>query len=347
MSFVILTLLLIQVAAPSKGPDDVADLPPALTHLDKRTHELVIELPRIDVPARGEMAEGMVRSPVYRVDVPINGSIYRYHVELEDADGQALPSDRLHHVGMWDPGHRELFVPISRRVMAAGKETGMPSAPRLLFGMPLKRGQQLVISGMLANPDTTVLRGVGLKVVMGYVPASRPWPFYQVSPWVMDVMFPLGKEGGSKAFDLPPGRSEWSWEGSPVIAGKVVGMGAHLHDCAQRVEGKDVTAGRVLWSTQPVTDSLGRVRSIPVGRFYRWNRIGIRIHPEHRYRVTVVYDNPTGALLPDGGMGAVAGAFVPDRRGAWPRVDTTDAAYHQDLTDILLHMGSGAAHHHH
>ncbi len=142
MSFVILTLLLIQVAAPSKGPDDVADLPPALTHLDKRTHELVIELPRIDVPARGEMGEGMVRSPVYRVDVPINCSIYRY-------------------------------------------------------------------------------------------------------------------------------------------------------------------------------------------------------------RVTVVYDNPTGALLPDGGMGAVAGGFVPDRRGAWPRVDTTDAAYRQDLTDILLHMGSGAAHHHH
>jgi hypothetical protein len=84
---------------------------------------------------------------------------------------------------------------------------------------------------------------------------------------------------------------------------------------APGVELSDVTAGRVL------------------GRLYRWSRLGIRIESPHRYRVTVTYDNPTGRTIPDGGMGAVAGLFVPDGGATWPGVDTTDASYRQDLHD--------------
>src|SRR3989442_5027640 len=45
-------------------------------------------------------------------------------------------------------------------------------------------------------PYTTLFRSV-----LGYVPASRPWPLFRAYPWVMDVQFPLGhRPGGSKAF---------------------------------------------------------------------------------------------------------------------------------------------------
>ena len=42
-------------------------------------------------------------------------------------------------------------------------------------------------------------------------------------------------------------------------------------------------------------DAAGRILEIPIAYFYRWYRLGIHIVPTHRYRLTVWYDNPTGA----------------------------------------------------
>jgi hypothetical protein len=95
----------------------------------------------------------------------------------------------------------------------------------------------------------------------------------------------------------------------------------------------------VIWHEHPRTDSLGAVVSLPVVRFYRWNRLGVHIVPEHRYRITAVYENPTGHLLPDGGMGAVAGLFLPDRGTTWPGVDPQDSVYREDLYDTLWRPG--------
>ena len=75
---------------------------------------------------------------------------------------------------------------------------------------------------------------------------------------------------------------------------------------------------------------------MPITKFYRWYRLGLRIEASHRYRITVRYDNPTGRTLLGAGMGAVAGLFVPDRGKQWPMVDTTDAVYRQDLSEAFL-----------
>jgi hypothetical protein len=152
----------------------------------------------------------------------------------------------------------------------------------------------------------------------------------------MDVQFPLGRRpGGSKAFDLPPGRTERHWESSPAVPGTILGMGGHLHDHGVSLEVKDVTTGEILWHVEPVKDARDQVTSIPLVLFYRWYRLGIRITPDHTYRLTAVYENPTGRMLRDGGMGAVAGLFVPDRGATWPAVDPADSVYRADLDDTL------------
>ena len=221
--------------------------------------------------------------------------------------------------------------------------------PWLLFGLPLKEGQRFIVSGMVANPKPTPLLGARIRILLDFVPPNRPWPLWDVYPWVMDVKHPVGGTGGSKAFDLPPGQSEQSWESSPAIPGAILGIGGHVHDYAVRLELRDVTAGEVLWAVTPKTDAEGRVTALPFGRFYRFYRLGKRIRPDHRYRVTVFYDNPTGRIIVDGGMGAVAGAFVPDRGASWPQVDLADPTYRMDLFNTLANMGLGTmmhGHHH-
>lgn len=321
------------------GRPAVDTLPAAEARVDTKREEMIIEWPPVDVPGARSGYPGMLRIPVHKVDVVASGSIYRFRVEIDDRDGRRLPPDRLHHIILFDPDHRELFTPILQRALAAGKETGEVSVPWLLFGMPLHRGQRLIASAMIANPDTAALRGARLRVVLSYVPAGRPWPLHRAYPWSMDVAWPLGGEGGTKAFDLPPGRTERSWEGSPAIGGSIMGVGGHVHDYAVRLQLWDVTQGALLWDATPIKDSAGRTQGLPRAYFYRWYRLGIHVSPQHRYRVTVIYENPTGATIPSGGMGSVSGLIVPD--GEWPRVDPVDSIYRIDLDNVLRNMSGG------
>jgi len=56
---------------------------------------------------------------------------------------------------------------------------------------------------------------------------------------------------------------------------------------------------------------------------------------DHRYRVTVFYDTPTGVTLPDGGMGVVAGLFQPSSGVTWPTTEVVDSLYVRDLRHAL------------
>jgi hypothetical protein len=301
---------------------------------------MVIELPPVDLPGRAPGGdEPMAMPPVARVEIPISGYITGYQVEVRDSAGRPLPQSLLHHFNLNDPDHRELFLPISLHILAASRETPALTIPWLLFGVPLARGQRFLSYAMLANTGTAPHHGVRVRLVLRVTPARRPWPLHRAYPWVMDVLFPVGHPpGGSKAFDLPPGRTARSWESTPAISGTIVGMGGHMHDYGVSLELSDVTTGRVLGRLVPERDTSGLVRLLPPARFFRWYRLGIHIESAHRYRVTVTYDNPTGRTIPDGGMGAVAGVFVPDGGTTWPGVDTTDASYRQDLHDSFWEL---------
>ncbi len=336
-----LPLLVLSLAFQSGQGAALASLPRATVQVDQPQHRLVIELPAVEVPAAGRAGDVMVELPLCQVLIPVGASLHSAHVELLDASGRELPREMLHHFNLSDPEHRELFIPIGLHLLAASKETPAITVPRFLFGLPIARGQRLIAGAMLANTTATPYHGVRVRLVLRYVPAGRPWPLYRTYPWAIDVQYPLGRPPtGSKAFDLTPGHTERFWEGSPAISGTILGLGGHLHDYGVSLELRDMTTGKLLWHGTPDTDGAGRVTSFPLARFYAWYRLGLHVLSSHRYRLTAVYENPTGHPIHDGGMGAVAGLFVPDRGTSWPEVDRSDTLYQQDLAATMRAGGA-------
>src|SRR5256884_2518329 len=270
--------------------------------------------------------------PLVQDLVHVVASLLPSHVEVLDESGRPLPHEILHHFSLSEPEHRELFLPTGLPLLAMSREPPAITVPWLLFGLPLARGQRLIAGAMLANTSDVAYRRVYVRLVLRYVPGGRPWPLYRTYPWAIDVQYPLGRPPtGSKAFDLPPGRTERFWEGSPAIPGTILGLGGHMHDYGVSLELKDVTTGTVLWRGAPVTDAAGRVQSFPLARFYNWRRLGVHVVSAHRYRLTAVYENRTGRFIRDGGMGAVAGLFVPDRGEEWPAGGSRGTPYQPDL----------------
>lgn len=304
---------------------------------DPKRGELVIELPPVDLPA-GAAHHAISQPPVTTGELPVDGAVYGLRAEAVDASGRILPSELIHHFNLIDPDHRELFLPIARRMAAAGPETGEPKVPWLLFGLPFHRGEHVIASAMLHNPTATAYQGVRTRLILYYTPASRPWPIWEAYPWQLDVAFPVG----DKAFDLPPGRSERAYEGSPAVPGTIVVIGGHLHEFGVTIEMTDVTTGELIWRGAPVRDSAQRFLTIPIGKLYSWNRLGAHIVPEHRYRVTAVYENPTGQVIPGGGMGVVGGLFLPDKGVRWPGANVHDPLYQADLRHAMRLGGGGA-----
>ena len=311
-------------------PRSAADASGARIFRDERAGTLVLDLAPIDLPANTPH-HALAQPPVATLEIPENGFIYGFRVQVVDSAGHALPDELIHHFNLIDPDHRELFLPISRRLLAAGHETGTIRLPRLLFGVPLKRGEHVVASGMVENLTPTSFRQARVRLVMSFTPAKRPWPLFSASPWQMDVAFPVG----DKSFPLPPGRSSRAYEGSPVVPGKIVGLGGHMHDYGRVIEFADVTTGEVIYRAAPVADSGGHIASIPIAMLFGWTRLGVHIVPQHRYRIAVSYDNPTGAPIPDGGMGVVGGLFVPDRGVPWPAADPADSLYQKDYRHYM------------
>ena len=142
----VLIALLVTPQAPEVGglgPAEVDRLPTAVTRVDRVTGELVIELPAVEVPA-----QGMIRTAVHRVEVPFEVVLHRYRVEVANEAGELLPADRLHHFNLTDPDRRELFAPLPLHLLAASKETGLPTVPRFLLGMPsIVRGMKGCMQG--------------------------------------------------------------------------------------------------------------------------------------------------------------------------------------------------------
>jgi hypothetical protein len=294
--------------------------------------ELILTSPPVELPAM-DMAEGHeghgghmgVYPPVGTITIPMHGYLRGFDYEVVDGNGEVLPRQIVHHFNIIDPDHRELFLPISQRILAAGQETGSQTMPRALFGVPVYAGQRLVFSVMLHNPTGETHHDVSLRVRLKYVKVGRPWPLFEVYPFQLDVAFPAG----DKSFDLPPGESSQSWEGQPSMEGRIMVVGCHLHELATHITLDDVTDGKTLWAGYPVTGDDGRsLDAVTIGHVY-W-RLGIKISPSHVYRVTVFYENPSADTIQSGGMGVVAGVFMPSDGGIWPRVDASDPLYALD-----------------
>ncbi len=328
-------------ADPAPHVPDIASLPRATMTFDAKQGQLVLDLPPADLPASGAGGMSMVSSPVYQADVPASCTIHSSRASVLDSAGRELPKVFLHHVHLSDAGHRDLFLAGTLHLLAASKETPSVEVPALILGLPVTQGQRLITWSMLSNETPIAHHGVHVRMEIGCRPVTRgmfgSWfPLFRAYPWVMDAMFPNGRRPRSdRSFDLPPGRTTHSWESSPAIPGDIAGIGGHVHDYAVSLDFTDVTTGQVIWHVTPVRDSAGHVLDLPVTRFYNWHSLGVHIDPSHRYRITVTYDNPTTHVIPEGGMGSVAGLFIPDRGARWPAVNTADPVYQQDMAELF------------
>lgn len=310
-------------------------MPRASITADPKRQELVLELPPVDLPAGA--GHDVPQPPASLAEFPVNGAVYAFHAELRDADGRLLPADLLHHMNVMDPSERELFLPIARRILASGRETGEIRFPWLLFGARVHAGERIIANAMLHNPTPLSYRGVRVRLVLSYVPDHRPWPLFSVFPWQLDVAFPVG----DKTFDLPPGHSERVYEGSPAVDGKIVVIGGHMHEYGRTIELWDATTGKLLWHGEPAPAPPGQPRSVPLGRFYGLSGIGLPISASHRYRVRVIYENPTGHTIAAGGMGVVGGLFIPRRGAVWPIAERSNSLYQQDVRHFMGLRRSG------
>lgn len=324
--FVMLAALSSTVA-PLLAQAPAAPQPGLRVRVDAAHDDVVLEVGPVDLPANGDHKQ----LPAYHATIPVDGWLHGYRVEMVDGRGRPVPRATLHHVNVIAPEQRELFSPIMLRVAAAGQETAPVGLPRML-GYRVRRGQQLIVTVMMHNPTATDYHGVTLRMHFGYTPGNAVLKPVAVFPFYMDVMPPASLH----SWDLPPGRSSRSWEARPAVAGRILGVGGHLHQYGTALRLTDVTANKVLWEARPTLDRNGEVVGMPNTHFV-W-RLGVPVRPDHVYRITAEYNNPTGATIPSGAMGALGGALIPDRDARWPGVDRNDPQLKLDWH--LVHTGN-------
>ena len=288
---------------------------------------LVIEYGPLRFPARASHHD-MPQPPTLVLTLPADGWMRGYAVELVDARGRVLPRVLLHHMNVIAPDKRDLFGQVMLRVGAAGAETGAISLPRLV-GFRGRKGDSLVVTLMFHNPTDSAYDGVTLRARVPFTPASSAIGALTVYP--MSVA--IGPKDKPNVFDLPPGRSEHHWEGSPAVPGRVLGLSGHLHRYGVLLRLEDRTAGKVLWEARPARDSSGEVQAMPVTRWLA--TMGKPIRPDHVYRLTAVYENPTGRTIPEGGMGVMGGILMLARGARWPAVDRAHPDYVSDVRAIF------------
>jgi hypothetical protein len=267
--------------------------------------------------------------PIGEVVLPYGVYLHGFSYRIVDGQSRELPTDVLHHLNVIMPDNRELFLPISQRLLAFGKETGAQSVAADEIGVPIRGGQRLTVAAMLHNPTGVAHEGVSIEVRLEYVRASDQQPRLVAFPFQMDVGFPTG----DKDVDLPPGRSTFTWEGRPAIRGRILAISGHLHELAVDVALLDVTTGKNLWLGLPSLDDAGKVTGVTVQAFDEDS--AMVLDPSHTYRVVARYRNPTRDTLYAGGMGVLGGVFLPDDAADWPAADPSDRLYRLDRLHYL------------
>lgn len=299
-------------------------------HVDARSHQIVIELPPVDLPHHS-LYRGIRQPPPAVGYMPIAAWLRGYSIDLVDSSGHAVPRAVLRDMNLIVPDRRELFSPIMQRIGAADQATAPVKLPRFI-GYPIHRGEPLLLVGAFENPTDSSYVGVRLRVRIPYVAANTWFRPLKVFPFYMDVTPPAGRH----MYDLPPGRSRRSWEAKPAISGRILGMGGHLHRYAVGLELTDVSTGKVIWETRPVKNPEGKILSMPQDEV--WRQLGIPIVKGLEYRVTAIYDNPTGHTIHDGAIGVLGGIMIPAGNATWPVVDTMDATFREDVASTHSQM---------
>ena len=274
---------------------------------------------------------------------PVDGYLRGFSVRMRDAAGDSLPRAILHHLIGVNFDRRQLVYPAVERLFGWGAETEPVELPASM-GVPMRIGEKLGMYAMFHNETGKDIDAAYLEVTLLYTPATGH-DVLSVMPFYVDVNNHIG---GVTTFDVPPGKSSHTYEFQLPIAGKLVGIGGHLHDYGSSLELEDAATGKVLARLKARRDHDGRVKG--VGRFiFGFNSDALSLQAHHPYRVVAVYDNPTTETFKDGGMGHINGAFVPADGAAWPKLDLDDPLVKRDIatlpimTDMNAHTAATAS----
>ena len=261
---------------------------------------------------------------------PVSGYLRGFSVRMRDAAGNALPREILHHLIGVNFDRRQLVYPAVERLFGWGAETDPVELPTSM-GVPMHAGEKLGMYAMFHNETGKDIDAAYLEVTLLYTP-DKGHDVLSVMPFYVDVNNHIG---GVTTFDVPPGKSSHSYEFELPIAGKLVGIGGHLHDYGSSLELEDAASGKVLARLNARRDHDGRVKG--VGRFiFGFNSDALALQAHHPYRVVAEYDNPTDETFKDGGMGHINGAFVPADGATWPALDLNDPLVKRDIATLPI-----------
>lgn len=302
----------------SAGPFDIRHMPASMDH--GMMHEM----------------EGTT-TPLMRFAWPMEAWFRGFDIELTDSAGRPLDSRLVHHLNVMNFSRRQLLYPAVERMVAAGAETGRVRLPKSI-GLPMQAGAELAMYAAWNNTGDADLAGVWLTVRLAWTPRNlAPRPL-DVLPLYMDVSY--ARETDS--YDLPAGRSSKSYDFTLPLGGRLLAIGGHAHDYAEFVSLEEVESGKTIIMLRAETDSAGLLEKMPRKYYGVWGD-GLKLAAGRRYRVRADYNNTTGAMIPSGAMGLLAGAFVPDDYDAWPALDPADSDIQADIA-MLEKIGQPSEH---
>lgn len=281
-------------------------------------------------------------------DWPIEGWLRGFMISLHDETGRELPRDLMHHLIGYNLDRRPLIHPGVERLFGAGLETKDVIVPEAL-GVPVRLGSNLGFHPTWHNETGADIHGVFVRVVLPYTPYRPEGVRIEGLPFHAEVNFSVN---ASTAFDLPPGRSEHTFEFEVPLAGGIIGAGGHMHDYGIAMRLEDLDAGRTLFVLRGKRDRDGKLLAMEQRVFRKWFNLKdarVRLEPGRRYRVVGEYDNPTGETIPFGAMAHIVGMFAPDDLSHWPDLDRDDPIVRLDVAVLRgeIPRGTGAPSHVH
>jgi hypothetical protein len=309
--------------------------PVSHTWVDTTSHEVrVVAGPFRIAPmmmhGHGAMEQGsMMTTPLIPLVWPVAKGLKGFKMRLFTREGQELPRTLLHHLNLLDFGRRDLLYPVPARVFAVGADTKDVMVPDS-YSVRVQQGDSLAWYIMWSNDEPTAIEGVYVELVLAY--SDVDGAHAPMTTLYIDTNLNVGNP---TSFDVPPGRSEKSYEWEPAVGGALLAAGGHMHEYGVEVRLEDAETNKVLFRLKSHTENgEAWVDQKVFRRFFNLFDASIKLKAHHRYRIVGVYDNPTGDTIPAGGMAQIGGLFKPDNWDQWPANDPADSLYQLDVSGM-------------
>jgi hypothetical protein len=285
------TLLVCLGSLSASAADLLSDFRPTTRHSEYgavSTVEFRTELIELDAGVLAFHPDRAMRD--FRFAEPV--WIIGYETEVLDAENAPARENYLCHTFFGDQrvtqhDDREMLALYSD---AFTPEVHLPDG----FGVRLAAGDSLHWMPLFNNRQEQPAR-IRMKAVLFLIrEKDRAKPMRQLYSTLRSVNLP-------HLFFVKPGRHEFKKSFEASFDGHLHFMGTHMHPYGVFMEIYDVTHDRLVWRSTRKTDGAGQMTAMDTFS----SESGYAVSAGDRFRITAVYDNPTGAPID-----AMAGLFI-------------------------------------